>query len=135
MCFLAFSIPLFYYFGGLEHVGYLTFAFFLINPDHDLTVGEAKAHRSFFTHSLLFPYLTAFALSTIIGAEFNIMLFKYILVPVIIHLILDLRINSNKWRGMYCVSLYPIHKRFNGKVSTLYYILNIIGGILIVWMM
>lgn len=114
----------------------------IFDPDWDLIFNQ-KFHRSILTHSLVFPSLFAylfsimvkFILSVYYSIEIEItmlfvILFKYLSIPIIVHLLGDINWIKSTWRGYYCIVWFP-SKRLKGFVSTLFLIGNVVIGVLI----
>jgi len=115
----------------------------IFDPDWDLVFNQ-EFHRSLITHSLAFPALFAYIFSMIVknilivyyGIEIEItmlfvILFKYLSIPIIIHIFGDINWIKAKWKGYYCVVWIP-GKRLKGWSSTLFLITNVVVGIILI---
>lgn len=68
-------------------------SFFMINPDIDLLFGIAE-HRSFITHSVIFPFGIYWAFHDFVNMETAKIFGLIIFTPVLIHLLCDYQIGD-----------------------------------------
>lgn len=81
--------------------------FFIVNPDIDLLFGISE-HRSFITHSALFPIGIYWAFHDFINMETAKIFGLIIFTPVFIHLLCDYKIgniiDNEDGKGSWCIS-------------------------------
>ncbi len=117
-------------------------AFFLINPDYDLIFG-INDHRSFITHSIIYPTLLYWAFHDFWNMENAKVLGLVIYYPVLIHLLCDYKIGdkgAGSWRISWNFLSVKIgskrigfkHKRMSKIGSILWFVWNVIFIILYV---
>jgi len=109
----------------------------IIDPDEDQKWLKGRTHRNFITHSIIWSLLIAVAFSTSLYGyverkfviDHLLKLFAVFCLPILLHLILDLRSKSGKRYGKYCVYFYK-GKRLNGGWTICWMLVNIIAIIL-----
>lgn len=128
-CFFLASFDLF----NLWFAIALFVGFFLVNPDIDQLFGVSQ-HRSFITHSILYPIILYWALHPYINMltakEFGIIL----LYPVLVHLITDFRKFWVDLQGSALISFFG--KRMTDPQSRGWIAVNIIAiGIYLIYVL
>ena len=105
----------------------------IVDPDQDTKWRDGKYHRSFLTHSVLWSVLIGFVWSFslmeyidifIILQHFMNVLFVFLL-PILLHLILDLYSKNGNRTGKYCIYLHK-EKRLSGRLTVIWILVNII---------
>ena len=104
----------------------------IVDPDQDTKWKNGKYHRSFITHSVLwsvliglvwsFSLLEYFDLSVIL-LHFMKVIFVFLL-PILLHLILDVYSKSGNRTGKYCIS-FQNEKRLTGRLTVIWILVNI----------
>jgi len=104
----------------------------IVDPDQDTKWKNGKYHRSFITHSVLWSVLIGFVFSftlldyidiSIILHHFMNLLFVFLL-PILLHLILDLYSKNGNRTGKYCIYLHN-DKRLSGRLTVFWILFNI----------
>jgi len=133
--FSVFFIGLLIWFKLYSYIPLLILSNSIIDPDEDQKWINGKMHRSFITHSVLWSFMIGGAISIALkpNTEDIMMLFTVLLLPTLIHLLLDIlsRDQHNKLRflkdkrvGKYCISFYPFKGRLTGNQTVAWLLIN-----------
>ena len=112
-------------------------SFFIMNPDIDLLFGKhqtnIKNHRSYLTHSGLFPIIIYWCLHPFLNMDTAKMFGLVLFLPILVHLIGDYKANDifdeNEGQGSWkiMVHFFGQRQRFNKAGSVIWVTINNIG--------
>lgn len=91
----------------------LYFSFFLLNPDYDLIFG-VDDHRSFISHSILYPLIFYWSFHDFWNMETAQLLGFIIFYPILVHLFCDYKFGDTT-KGSWLISKNFLSFKFDGK--------------------
>jgi len=96
-------------------------SFLIVDPDDDLKIG-IKAHRSAWTHSIIFILVIYYSLTLIPEANIPFELVQTLCYPLLVHMVGDLKL---EYKGSAAISIWPFRGRLTSNATIFWMFLNI----------